>query len=476
MRTPAGRLALDAELDRARDALSRPPLRDAVFERELAVDRRSRARALLAPGTSSSRARRAAKPRAPRHVPRLRGAAAVRRRDGLRRALPAADPSDRPRAAQGTEQHARCAARRCRAARGRSARPKAGTRRSIRQLGTLEDFRACVQRARSAGHRGRARHRVPVRAGPSVRRASTRSGSGSRPTAPCSTRRIRRRSTRTSIRSTSRPTTGAALWDELKSVFDVLDRRGRAHLPRRQPAHQAVRVLGVGDRRGQSASIRTSIFLSEAFTRPKSCTGSPSSASRSRTPTSPGATRRHELTEYFTELAHGPGREYFRPNVWPNTPDILPEYLQLGGRPAFMRALVLAATLARTTASTGRRSSCWSTRRASRAARSTSTRRSTSCGTGISSAPTASRRLHRAAEPHPRASNPALQRDWSLRFCAIDNDAAHRATARPTPTAPTWSLVVVNLDPHHAQSGWVDARPRTRSASTPTRRTRCTTC
>ena len=38
-------------------------------------------------------------------------------------------------------------------------------------------------------------------------------------------------------------------------------------------------------------------------------------------------------------------REFFRPNFWPNTPDILTEYLQHGGRPAFMARLVLAATL-----------------------------------------------------------------------------------------------------------------------------------
>src|SRR5205823_11509284 len=51
-------------------------------------------------------------------------------------------------------------------------------------------------------------------------------------------------------------------------------------------------------------------------------------------------------TSYFEELAHGPGREYFRPNCWPNTPDILTEYLQFGGRPAFIVRLALAATLA----------------------------------------------------------------------------------------------------------------------------------
>jgi starch synthase (maltosyl-transferring) len=52
-----------------------------------------------------------------------------------------------------------------------------------------------------------------------------------------------------------------------------------------------------------------------------------------------------ELTEYFTEITQPPVSEFFRPNLWPNTPDILNEYLQKGGRPAFIARLVLAATL-----------------------------------------------------------------------------------------------------------------------------------
>jgi starch synthase (maltosyl-transferring) len=52
-----------------------------------------------------------------------------------------------------------------------------------------------------------------------------------------------------------------------------------------------------------------------------------------------------ELTEYFTELTQTEVHQFFRPNLWPNTPDILHEYLQRGGRPAFMARLVLAATL-----------------------------------------------------------------------------------------------------------------------------------
>src|SRR5207249_8412390 len=55
---------------------------------------------------------------------------------------------------------------------------------------------------------------------------------------------------------------------------------------------------------------------------------------------------KQDLTDYFRELTQTEVREYFRPNLWPNTPDILPEYLQVGGRPAFIIRLVLAATLA----------------------------------------------------------------------------------------------------------------------------------
>jgi starch synthase (maltosyl-transferring) len=54
---------------------------------------------------------------------------------------------------------------------------------------------------------------------------------------------------------------------------------------------------------------------------------------------------KEELTSYLTELTRGEARQFMRPNFWPNTPDILTEYLQYGGRPAFMIRLLLAATL-----------------------------------------------------------------------------------------------------------------------------------
>lgn len=86
-------------------------------------------------------------------------------------------------------------------------------------------------------------------------------------------------------------------------------------------------------------------FLSEAFTRPKL------KYALARAGFSQGYTyftwrhTPHDLRAYLEELTQTPVREYFRPSLWPNTPDILPDDLVIGGRPAFLCRLVLAGTL-----------------------------------------------------------------------------------------------------------------------------------
>ena len=85
---------------------------------------------------------------------------------------------------------------------------------------------------------------------------------------------------------------------------------------------------------------------------------------------------RAELIDYVTELA-GPVSEFFRPNFFVNTPDILHAYLQDGGRPAFEARLVLAATLSPSYGIYSGFENLEGTRRRGRAARSTSTPRST---------------------------------------------------------------------------------------------------
>ena len=87
------------------------------------------------------------------------------------------------------------------------------------------------------------------------------------------------------------------------------------------------------------------IFLSEAFTRPKILRYLAKIGFTQSYTYFTWRNTRAELEEYFTELTATPVREYLRPNLFANTPDILTEYLQRGGRPAFQVRLVLAATL-----------------------------------------------------------------------------------------------------------------------------------
>ena len=87
------------------------------------------------------------------------------------------------------------------------------------------------------------------------------------------------------------------------------------------------------------------IFLAEAFTRPKLMRSLAKSGFTQSYTYFTWRNSAHELREYLTELAHTEVREYMRPNFFANTPDILHEYLQTGGRPAFEVRLVLAATL-----------------------------------------------------------------------------------------------------------------------------------
>jgi len=216
------------------------------------------------------------------------------------------------------------------------------------------------------------------------------------------------------------------------------------------------------------------IFLAEAFTRPKVMHRLAKLGFTQSYTYFAWRNTKHELTEYLTELAQGPGREYFRPNLWPNTPDILTEYLQYGGRAAFITRLVLAATMgasygiygpafelleheAREPGSEEYKGSekyqlrDWDLQRPD----------------GLGSFVTRVNRIRR--------ENPALHSDWTLRFHPVDNDAivcfsktltepgalggagaGVNATAADAPNADNLVVVVVNLDPHHAQSGWLE--------------------
>jgi starch synthase (maltosyl-transferring) len=87
------------------------------------------------------------------------------------------------------------------------------------------------------------------------------------------------------------------------------------------------------------------VFLSEAFTRPKVMKALGKVGFSQSYTYFTWRNFKHELQEYLEEITRPPVSDFFRGNLWPNTPDILPEVLQHGGRPAFKLRVALAATL-----------------------------------------------------------------------------------------------------------------------------------
>ena len=135
-----------------------------------------------------------------------------------------------------------------------------------------------------------------------------------------------------------------AMWKELESVIRFWCERG-------------VRVFRVDNPHTKAftfwewciASIKRdfpeTIFLSEAFTRPSVMYRLAKLGFTQSYTYFTWRTTKHELTQYVQQLTRSDLADYFRPNFWPNTPDILPLHLQVGGRPAFMARFALAATL-----------------------------------------------------------------------------------------------------------------------------------
>ncbi len=247
-----------------------------------------------------------------------------------------------------------------------------------------------------------------------------------------------------------------ALWHELASVFNFWIDEGvrifRVDNPHTKPFPFWEWTIGEIKRAHPDV-----IFLSEAFTRPKVMHRLAKLGFSQSYTYFTWRNTKQELTDYFNELAHGPGREYFRPNCWPNTPDILPEVLQIGGRPAFMARLVLAATLAANYGIYGpafellehvpREPGAEEYLNSEKyELKQWDLQRPDSLAAFIG-------RVNAA-----RRDNPALQSDRGLVFMPTDNPEliAYAKVAQANgQTHPNAVLVVVNLDFHHVQSGWV---------------------
>jgi starch synthase (maltosyl-transferring) len=273
-----------------------------------------------------------------------------------------------------------------------------------------------------------------------------------------------------------------ALWEELESIFLFW-------------IEQGVRTFRVDNPHTKSFAFwewcidrikrrhPDVVFLSEAFTRPRPMYRLAKLGFTQSYTYFAWRTGKAELIEYMTELTRSEVREYFRPNFWPNTPDILTAQLQTGGRPVFMSRLVLAATL---TASYGIYGPAFELME--------HVPREPGSEEYLDSekyqlrawdlADPASLRRFIGRVNRIRRQNPALHANESLRFHRIDNDhllVYSKHTARPEPPphggeAPAGHgshgvvpvleerpprpdnliLVAVNLDAHHTHAGWVE--------------------
>ena len=244
-----------------------------------------------------------------------------------------------------------------------------------------------------------------------------------------------------------------ALWDELKDVFVFWLRQGvrtfRVDNPHTKPF--AFWEWLIAEIKRDHPDV---IFLSEAFTRPRVMYRLAKLGFSQSYTYFAWRNERPELEEYFRELTQPPVSDFFRPSLWPNTPDILTEYLQEGGPGAFRARLVLAATLGASYGVYGPAfellehrprqagseeyldSEKYQIRRWDRAA-------AHSLGPLIT-------RLNAARRAHP-----ALQSDRGLHFHGADNEQLI-CYSKATPDFRDVVLTVVNLDPARPQSGWLD--------------------
>ncbi|HEX3069474.1 MAG TPA: alpha-1,4-glucan--maltose-1-phosphate maltosyltransferase [Thermoanaerobaculia bacterium] len=193
------------------------------------------------------------------------------------------------------------------------------------------------------------------------------------------------------------------------------------------------------------------IFLAEAFTRPKIMYWLGKAGFSQSYTYFAWRNSKYELTEYFEQITKPPVSDFFRPNAWPNTPDIFPEYLQYGGRPAFVIRLMLAATLSSNYGIYGP-----AFERSIGDARDPGGEEyRDSEKYEIKHWPPADDDLTEliAVVNRIRRQNPALQQNTTLKFHETTNDEIICYSKSADDESV---LMIVNVDPHNTQAGYVE--------------------
>jgi starch synthase (maltosyl-transferring) len=244
-----------------------------------------------------------------------------------------------------------------------------------------------------------------------------------------------------------------ALWEELKSVFDYWIDQGvlifRVDNPHTKPfPFWEWAIAEIKERHPEV------LFLAEAFTKPAVMQRlSKLGFSQSYTYFTWRNTKQ-EITEYFRELVESELQEYFRPSLWPNTPDILPGFLQVGKRPAFMVRLLLAATLGASYGIYGPAFElCENTPFEPGSEEYLNSEKYELKHRDLLSAESLSDFIARINQI--RKEHSALQGNRSLRFHETDNPELI-CYSKTSDDLSDVIVVIVNLDCVRAQTGWVD--------------------
>ena len=244
-----------------------------------------------------------------------------------------------------------------------------------------------------------------------------------------------------------------ALWIELKDIFIFWIKQGvrifRVDNPHTKPFAFWEWLIG-----GIKEQYPEVIFLAEAFTRPHVMYGLAKVGFSQSYTYFTWRNTKQELTDYFNELTHTDVREYFRPNLWPNTPDILPEFLQVGGRPAFMIRFILAATLGASCGIYGPAYElCENTPYQPGSEEYLNSEKYELKHRDLDAAWSLKEFIARINRI--RKQNLALQSNRNLRFHSTDNPSLI-CYSKATDDLSNIVIVIVNLDSFHGQTGWVD--------------------
>ena len=243
------------------------------------------------------------------------------------------------------------------------------------------------------------------------------------------------------------------LWSELKSVFEFWMEQGvtifRVDNPHTKPF--AFWEWVIPELRKEHPEM---ILLSEAFTRPRIMYRLGKLGFSQSYTYFAWRNTKWELSKYFRELTQTEVKEFLRSNAWPNTPDILTEYIQTGGRPAFVIRLILAATLSANYGIYGPVfEMCEAQPRESGSEEYLNSEKYELKSWDLSKAE--SFRDLISLVNRIRNNSPALQLDHTLQFHPVDNEQLICYSKRSADGSDL-VIVVVNLDPHHTHSGWVE--------------------